>query len=365
MKRVGGIFEQIGTRAVLSEAFRRAAAGKRHLDAVRAFERDLDGRLGRIASQVLDGTYAFGPYDAFRVQDGKSRVIHAPTLEQRVVHHAIVLAAGPALERGAVATSFACRKGLGHARALAYAREQVRRHGWFLHIDIASYYDSVPHALLENALERRFRERRLLDLFARLLDSYHTRSGYGLPMGALTSQHLGNFFLDAVDHWALDVFRVGSYARYMDDIGAWGEHDRLAECRLALSERLGSLELTAKNGGNLNRCAKGMTFLGFTLRPCHMRLHRRARKRLRSKLSALHRDFRKGGISEEVMRNRGTSLFAWARQADDLAWRRSALRQHYDFGDALDCAAGDPRRQLRESGRELPVRQPQQEAARP
>ncbi len=321
--------------------------------------------IGRIAHQILDGSYQFGPYEAFRVQDGKSRVIHAPTFEQRVVHHAIIIAAGPTLEGGAVPFSFACRRGLGHGKAIDHARSQVRNHEWFLHVDVTKYYDSVSHALLKTALARRFREERLLGLFARLLDSYQTRPGYGLPMGALTSQHLGNFFLDSIDHWALDVFRVGSYARYMDDIAAWGEHRRLAEFRTALVARLGDVELTTKDGGNLNRCVQGMTFLGFTLRPGRMRLHRRGRKRLRAKLSALHRDFRKGGIGEAELRNRGGALFAWARQADDITWRRGVLRQHYNYGDALECAAGAPRRQLRESSRELPVRQPQQEAARP
>jgi len=363
MKRIGGLFDLVISRQVLGEAFYRAARGRRQQAAVRHFELNLDLFLSHISLALRDGSYRFGSYMPFRVRDGKSRLIHAPPFEQRVVHHAITLVCGPVFERGAIPFSFACRAGFGHEKAFNHAKKQVNESGWFLHLDVASFYDSISHDLLKSALARRFRERRLLALFDRLIDSYHASPGCGLPMGALTSQWLGNFYLDMVDHWAMDSFGIGRYARYMDDMGAWGEKERLEVFRLGLLNRLSLLGLSAKGGGVLNRCELGMTFLGFTLKPGFVRLHKRGRKRLRSKLSGLHRKFRRGLIGERTLQERGTSLFAWVDKADDFRWRRSVLQQHFDFGDALEPAAGDARRQLRESGRQLPVRLSQQEVA--
>ena len=364
MKRVGGLFERIASRTVLSEAFRLTAQGRRDDLRVRAFAGELDVRLRSIAHRVLDGSYAFGPYHPFHVRDGKSRRIHAPPFEQRVVHRAIVLVIGPALERGAVPQSFAGRRGLGHAAALTHAERQVRRHPFFLHADVEKYYDSIPHAALRHALGRRLRERRLLALLERLIESFWVTPGRGLPMGALTSQLFGNFLLDPVDHWALERFGIGSYARYMDDLGAWGDRPRLVAFRDALSERFAELGLTLKRGGQINRCVNGMSFLGFTLRPGRTRLSPRGRHRLRAKLSALHRGFRRGEFAERELVGRGRALFAWATRADDVRWRRAMLAQHFDHGDALELAADDARRQRDEHAGGVPVRLPQQEAAR-
>ena len=306
----------------------------------------------------MSGQFEFGPYTAFRVHDGKARIIHAPPFRQRVVHHALALVAGPALEKGAVPHSYACRRGLGHAAALRRARQEVDSQEWFLHLDVASYYDSIPHDRLYGALERRFRERRLLALWARLLDSYHVAPGHGLPMGALTSQWLGNFYLDPVDHWALDTCGARHYARYMDDLAAWGEYGALRSLRLGLIAQLESRGLRVKHGGVLNRCVLGMTYLGFTLRPGRAHLHARGRKRLRQKVAQLRRAFRSGTLNERDLQIRGTALFAWAQQAGpgDSVWRRRWLAGRDDFGETLAEPAPDARGQLYESGRQLPQR---------
>ena len=222
MKRIGGLFDQIGTRPVLSEAFRRVAVGRRDTPLIREWAGDLDARLNRLGRLLREGQYEFGQYHEFRVRDGKSRLIHAPPLEQRIVHQAIVVVTGPALNRGAVDQTYAGRIGLGHRAALRVAQDHVRHCDWYYHADVARYYDSIPHDRLMEALSRRFRERRLLGLFRRLVESYQTEPGKGLPMGALTSQCMGNFYLSLIDHWALQDQKIGRYARYMYDLGVWG-----------------------------------------------------------------------------------------------------------------------------------------------
>jgi RNA-directed DNA polymerase len=87
-----------------------------------------------------------------------------------------------------------------------------------------------------------------------LVDSYHYSPGWGLPIGALTSQYLGNFFLDAIDHWVNQRWRIRRYQRYMDDMLLFGGPETLHDARRAVSVFLESLGLRLKNGGVLNRC---------------------------------------------------------------------------------------------------------------
>jgi len=208
-------------------------------------------------------------------------------------------------------------------------------------------------------LRRRFRERRLISLFERLISSYETGAGIGLPMGALTSQLLGNFYLDPVDHLIVDRVRPFGYVRYLDDLFVW-HHDRraLIEIRGRVAVFLGLLGLKIKNGGQVNRSAEGLPMLGFVVYPNRTRLDRDARVRLRRKCRALERAYR---IEARELQRRSEALFAWAGQADDAAWRRAWLDLR-NFGETLEDTARDARRKLQEPALELPVGLPQQEA---
>ena len=45
---------------------------------------------------------------------------------------------------------------------------------------------------------------------------FHNRRKCGLPIGNLTSQIFANFYLNAFDHFILDVLHIKYYGRYMD-----------------------------------------------------------------------------------------------------------------------------------------------------
>lgn len=53
---------------------------------------------------------------------------------------------------------------------------------------------------------------RKLALIARLIASYHTHPGQGLP-STLTSQHFANFYLDALDQFLLETLRGQAQVR--------------------------------------------------------------------------------------------------------------------------------------------------------
>lgn len=363
MKRVGGLFDAMADRQTLGMAAWRAARGKRQRPEVRQFLQNLDVEASRISRDLRAGEYQFGKYQSFSVRDPKTRIIHAPPFRDRVVHHAIIAVAGPVFEKGAVPESHACRLGHGQSKAMASARRWVRPGDWFLKGDVAKFYDSVDHDRLREALARRFRERRLLRLLDGLLDSYCTTQGHGLPIGALTSQYLGNFFLDPFDHWMLQKRRHHRYIRYMDDFVCMGPEASLKETRIEAHAVLSGLGLSLKHGAVLNRCDLGVPWLGFTVYPNRVRLNRAGRRRLRRRLKDIERGWERGRISDEDLQARSVALFAHAAHADDMAWRRMVCG-FSRLGEAQGPQSRDARRLVGQLRQEVSLGHPQQEEAR-
>lgn len=366
MKRVGGLIEQIANRRNVAEGAWRASAGKRDVPEVRTFFGNFDNELDGIVCLLAEGRYAFSEYRQFSVRDTKSREIHAPRFRDRVVHHALVNVCGPLFQRGAIFHSYACRKGKGQHAALARARLWARGSEWYGKMDVRKFYDSVDHECLKALLRRRFRESRLLRQFDRLIDSFSARSGKGIPIGALSSQYFGNFYLDELDKRMVASGKMAGYLRYMDDILVFGNRGQMQQTRELAVQTLNELELDLKNGGEWNRCSAGIPFLGFVVYPNRIRLGKAGRKRLRCKTRVLQRRWKSGEVSDKELQSKGDALFAHARWGDDAAWRRAALAT-WEFskysGEMQEAEPRDAGRLLEQQGREVPFRQSQQEEA--
>lgn len=326
MKHVAGLFERIVDRQNLAEAVWNASRGKRCRREVIEFIGKLDRNLDDISLRLERGDYSFGPYRTFEVRDTKKRLIHAPPFRDRVVHHAMIQVLGTVFESGACRHSYACRKHYGLHAALRYARTATRRALWYGKVDIRKFYDSIDHARLAERLRRRFQEPRIHRLFDALLDSYHVRVGSGLPIGALTSQYLGNFYLDVLDGAILRSGLCRSYARYMDDSFLWVQESAISRVRGLVMDTVAAIGLEVKNGGQWNRCSQGVPFLGFIVYPDRVRLGKEGRRRLRRKHRQGEMEFRNGCLSEIELQQKSTSLFAHAAHADDWRWRNAMLR---------------------------------------
>lgn len=363
MKQVGGLFWRIWDPVHLVDAAHRAARGKADRVEVRQFLAALSSEVRQISEGLQSGSWRFGGYRQFQIRDPKTRTIHAPPFRDRVVHHAIMSATGPTFERGAIRSSHACRKGRGLDAALRDVRVWVRTGDWFLKADIARYYDSVDHLILRDLLGRRFRERRLLALFEQLLESYSVTNGKGLPLGALTSQYFGNFFLDPFDHHVLETLRMPRYVRYMDDMVFLGTRAEVLRARDEGVRWLADVGLSWKGGGCINRAELGIPFLGFTVYPDRLRLNASGRRRLRRRWHAVERDFVRHPVTPVQLQARATALFAHAMRGDDVRWRQTVCR-FSRFGEAQGPRPRDPRRLVEQFGQEVPVREPQQEEAR-
>lgn len=313
MKRAGHLFEQIADLDTLLEAFHKAQKGKQDRAEVIAFRQELHTRIESLRSRLLSGTFPFGAYHHFYIRDPKERLIQAAPFEQRVVHHAIINILGPVFERRFIFDSYACRKGKGQHAALARAERFVRKHPFYLKMDIRKFYDTIHHAALSGILERQIKDRKVLEMLDCVIGSYCTAPGRGLPIGNLTSQYFGNVYLSQFDHWIKEDRRCVCYLRYMDDMLCFGSRDQVAAWRDQSVEWLAqNLKLEVNHCGEINRVEKGVPFLGHVLYPGRTRLSQRSEHRFRTKFRTLERSARRGDCSMNELQFRAKSLFASA-----------------------------------------------------
>jgi RNA-directed DNA polymerase len=309
--------EQIADPNNLREAFLRAARGKANRADVITFRERLGDELFSLRQSILAGSVQVGEFRAFTIFEPKERRIHAPCFRERVLHHAIIRLVEPYFERWLIDDVYACRRGLGREKALRRAEHYARRHGWFLKLDVAKYFDSISHARLSTLIDARFRDARVVALWKRIIGAYETNEGCGLPIGALTSQFLANFYLSRIDRLAKETLRAPGYVRYMDDMALWSDdRGQLKEGRkrieAVLMEELG---LRLKANWHLQPTARGMDFLGYRVLTNGSRLGKPARRRFLRKWHRCERALTGQVIHEKTAQTRILAMAAFARTA--------------------------------------------------
>lgn len=330
MKRAGRLYQKIPIYENLCLAFWKAVRGKQDRREVIAFCSDFDDQLHKLQKELISHTPDIGHYRFFKVHDPKQRSICAAAFPERVLHHAVMNICEPVLEAYAIHDTYACRKGKGVRKALDRAQSFARRHNWYLKLDIRKYFDTIDHRILLDLLARRFKDKELMRLFEKLLDTYHTVPGKGVPIGNLISQHMANFYLGAFDHWIKEEQGIKSYLRYMDDMVVFGQDravlkDLLKGITYYLDRKL---VLQLKDAVVFNRCRQGLTFLGYRVFPDRILLSVRSKRRFISKFRQYEKKWQSGEWSTRTLVRHMEPLIDFTRAAAAEGLRRSVMKRY-------------------------------------
>ena len=323
-----GLYE-VTDWANLARAFFLASRGKRGRSDVENFRQRLDVELAALRAGILSGDIQLGAMTRFEIRDPKPRLISAPPFRERVLHHAIMQVMGPELEKSLIANTFACRAGKGPLAAISHVQQLLRRQPWYLHIDIRSYFPSISHEVLRAQLQRRFKNRPLLDVVARIIAAHQDKPGRGLPIGALTSQNFANYYLAKVDRLIQEDPRVGGYIRYMDDLIWCCETKDIARSVLADAREMieNELFLTVKTPFRFGRSRDGVVFCGYRILPGQILLSRRKKRRYSDFRSEIEAAFCDGRIDAAELQRRYDAIQAITVHANDTAWRKEQLQR--------------------------------------
>jgi hypothetical protein len=263
---------------------------------------------------------------------------------------------------------------MGTHKALALAREGVCRFSYVLKCDVRKYFASIDHQILNAQLERVIKCKRTLDLAARIIAGSNPQEDViqyfpgddlftpferrrGLPLGNQTSQFFANVYLSELDRLIDEKLRPGTWARYVDDLVLFdGDKRRLRWMREAVEEELSAVRLTLHPGkSRIERCADGVTFLGWRLFPGQARLTRGNVIRFGRRMKRLEKDFAAGTVEWEEV---GQSVRAWIAHASyGNAWllrERLLGRFAFNRGARLLRAGGVVQQRSDEPARRQP-----------
>jgi RNA-directed DNA polymerase len=326
MKRERDVLSRIAEMENLQLAYLKARRGKAAKEDVYLYGKSIDENLKRMQQELLSGSIQAGNYRSFKIYDPKERQISAAPFHQRVMHHALMNVCHRRFENAQIHDSYASRIGKGAYAALNKARLNCVKYAWFLKLDVRKYFDSIDHDILKKQLHGLFKDRRLLSILDRIIDSRHVEMNKGVPIGNLTSQYFANHYLAGADHYVKEVLRIPGYVRYMDDMVLWHtDKDKLKTAGSMFQKYLEGCLLLQLNPWCLNSSSKGLPFLGYLAYRGKARLAHRSRKRFIDKLRIYDRKLSSLEWSQKEYQNHVLPLIAFAEHADTLGFRKKII----------------------------------------
>lgn len=262
MKRVGYLYEKICSIDNLTLAHKKARRGKSRQKELQRFLLNEQDNIINLHHVLLNKEYKTSQYKIFTINEGKERQIYQLPYKDRVVQWAIINVIGDILIKSFTKDIYSCIKGRGINLCLNNLTSVVNKYEYCLKFDIKKYYPSVNNNILKELLKRKFKDGDLLNLLNEIIDSNR-----GLPIGNLSSQFFGNFYLSNFIRWLKQDLKIKDLFCYCDDIIILGnDKDELRKIlNLSIDFLYKNLKLELSNYQIFPIQSRGIDFLGYVI----------------------------------------------------------------------------------------------------
>lgn len=331
MKIYKNLYHQIISPENLFLSWDKFSCGKMKKIDVMNFHVNLAKNIFKLHEELSRMTYNHGKYVSFYIHDPKQRNINKADVRDRVLHHGIFSILNPIFESTFISNSFSCREGKGTHKGVETLAGILRRESgngtkqcYGLKCDIRKFFDSVDHSILKNIIAKKIKDKDTIWLIDKIIDSYiSNRSNLferkGVPIGNLTSQLFANVYLNELDQFMKHKLKVKDYLRYTDDFMVVSRDRKyleglIPEIESFLKENL-KLELHP-NKVIINKFRQGHDFLGYVVRPHHILMRTKTKKRMFKKIKLNSENYKKGLISKTKVEQSFQSYLGVLTHAD-------------------------------------------------
>lgn len=306
MKVFSHIYNEITSLDNLFQAWDEFKRGKRGKIDVGYFERYLEDNIFQLRQELVSKTYKHSPYTGFYIHDPKVRHIHKAIVRDRIVHHALFNALNPIFDPTFISDSYSSRKGYGthkgFKKLVSYCRKVSRNYTgdcWALKCDIKKFFDSVDHRILLEIVKTKIKDPDTIRLIKKVVKSYETAEGKGLPIGNLISQLFANIYLNKLDQFVKHKLKAKYYLRYADDFivlhkDFWFLTRAVEEIKRFIEGEL-KLELH-KDKVFFRKLSWGIDFVGYIALPNHQVVRTKTKRRIYRKVKESVTIYKKGNL---------------------------------------------------------------------
>lgn len=280
----------------------------------------------QIKQDILDGKYR--PSPVRRVEIPKPggngvRQLGIPTVMDRIIQQAIHQELVPVFDPTFSQYSFGFRPNRSAQQAVIQAHTYIQEGcEWVVDIDLEKFFDKVNHDMLMARVARRVKDKKILLLIRRFLQSGVMEDGLvkpteeGTPQGGPLSPLLSNIMLDDFDR---ELEKRGlRFARYADDCNIYVKSEKAGKRVMEATVRY----LTEKLKLKVNQQKSAVDnpwkrkFLGFTFtegkEPNRIVVHESRVKRLKDKIRGITKRMRGNKLTESIRKRLMPITRGWA-----------------------------------------------------
>ena len=355
------LIDKVHKPATLQAAWRKVAAnaGAAGVDrqSVEQYAARAEQNLVELETALKMGRYE--PQAVLRVEipkgAGKMRPLGIPVVKDRIVQTALKIVIEPIFEEMFQDTSYGFRPGRGCKDALREVDRLLK--AGYTHVvdaDLASYFDTIPHARLMARIKERVSDGRVLQLIEAFLYQDIVKGVErwtpvgGTPQGAVISPLLANVYLHPLD----TLMREHGYrmVRYADDFvvlcqTAGEAQAGLAKVRAWVEENGLTLNPDKTHVGDCREQGQGFDFLGYRFEAGQRTVRRKSMKAIRERIRAY------------TGRTRGESLASIIAKLNPMlrGWYAYFQHAHPWTYSGMDGFIRRRLRSMRRSSRSVPV----------